>query len=946
MTADLLTTKFFPPPPRAQLVPRRRLVDRLLTGLQQGRGLALISAPAGFGKTTVVVEALQQAELRAAWVSLDSLDNDLIRFWRYFITALRRVDSASGELALDMLNAGHETRPPIEVILTSLINDLAGQDMPMLVVLDDYHAVELPEIHESLNFLLDHLPPRFHIVLTTRADPPLSLARRRGRLEIVEIRAADLRFTAGEAAEFINHTMRLGLRQTDLEQLVRRTEGWAAGLQMAALALEGIGGEPDEPVQRRRGEFIASFAGDDQYIGDFLVEEVLQRQPAGVQEFLLRTSILKRMCGPLCDTLLDEGGAGGFIAAGGGQAVLSALDRANLFLVPLDNRQQWYRYHRLFGELLQRRLRQWLGEQVEVELHARASRWFQENALYHEAFDHALHANDPQRAAALAQEAAPILFESSQLTDVLEWISRLPEEIVLSMPELAMHWSWAALGTGRFEESVKALDEIQKRMGLSLDLLRADPQVLDSFEPELVMFLAMIAAERATIAVGGLDVASGMTIARNLIDFLNHYGDQGRYEPAYSHITVAHFCLGIGYEYLGDTQQASQSLIETVACCRRWSNHHILPMAVSRLAQLQTIRGQLREAVETYREALKSSGNLTGRPSPYMSLVHSGLGLVLYEWNDLEGACRELERAIELANPWNHWEAQVPSSIVLARARLAMGDQLGALAVLDDLDSAWQCMYRSGPLPAVQRWRVVAAGDLDQAARLVKSLETPLEESNVVHIFYSVAQQRLLNIRLFMMLEKYDTALPLLDQLLDDDEISGRAATQIQGLVLKSVILHRQNQSGQARSCLEQALRLAEHGGYARVFLDEGEPVAQTLSGILRDENSAKDVRPYAARLLSAFPETVFARRLAPEPTPAVEPDFAAPLLPEVEPLTDREIEILHLIAQGLTNRQIAVRLYISAGTVKVHANNIYAKLGVNSRTSAVARARLLGLLD
>ncbi|NLG99171.1 MAG: winged helix-turn-helix transcriptional regulator [Chloroflexi bacterium] len=940
MIADLLTTKFFPPPLRAQLVPRQRLVDRLLTGLQQRCGLALISAPAGFGKTTVVVEALQQAGFRAAWVSLDGLDNDLIRFWRYFITALHRIDSEIGGLALDMLNAGHETRPPIDAILTSLINDLAGQNTPMLVVLDDYHAIELPEIHESLNFLLDHLPQCFHIVLTTRADPPLSLARRRGRLEIVEIRAADLRFTTGEAAEFINDTMRLGLRQADLEQLVRRTEGWAAGLQMAALALERIGSEPDEQVQHRRGEFIASFAGDDQYIGDFLVEEVLQRQPAGVQEFLLRTSILERMCGPLCDALLDEGGAGG------GQAMLAALDRANLFVVPLDNRQEWYRYHRLFGELLQRRLRQWHGEQVEVELHARASRWFEENALYHEAFDHALRANDPQRAAALAQEAAPILFQSSQLKDVLEWISRLPEEIVLSMPQLMMHWSWAALATGRFDESVRALDEIQKRTGLSLDLLRAEPQVLDSFEPGLVMFLSMIAAERATIAAGGLDVPGGMTIARNLIDFLNHYGDQGPYQPAYSQITVAHFCLGIGYENLGDTERASQWLTETVACCRRWGNHYILPMAISRLALLQTVRGQLREAVETYREALKISGDLTGHPSPFVSLAHSGLGLVLYEWDDLEGACRELERSIELAYPWNHWEALVPSSVVLAQARLAMGDPLGALALLDDLDNAWQRMYRSGPLPAVQRWRVLVTGDLDQAARLVKSLETPLEELHVARIFYSKDQQQLLNVRLFMMLEQFDEALLLLDQLLGDDEISGRAATQIQGLVLKSAILYRQGQSAQARLCLEQALRLGEHGGYVRVFLDEGEPIAQILSGILRDENSAEDLRPYAARLVSAFPESVFACDFAPKPPSAVAPDFAAPLLPEVEPLTDRELEILRLIAQGLTNRQIADRLYISTGTVKVHTNNIYSKLGVNSRTSAVARARLLGLLD
>ncbi|RPJ39653.1 MAG: hypothetical protein EHM21_15475, partial [Chloroflexi bacterium] len=385
-----MTTKFFPPPPREQLVPRPRLVERLEAGLRQGRKLVLVSAPAGFGKTTLVVEACQRlgTGCQLAWLSLDDADNEPIRFWRYLVTALRRVEGGVGDLAIDMLEANQP--PPFETVLTGLLNDLAGVSPPLILVLDDYHVIDTRAIHEGLNFLLDHLPPQIHLVLTTRADPPLALARRRARTEMVEVRAADLRFTREESLAFLNAILRLDLPAADVEVLLRRTEGWIAGLQMAGLAMQGMAGALVDGAPDRLHEFIASFAGDDQYIGDYLVEEVLHRQPEAIQSFLLQTSVLERFCAELCSAVFS----GKWSAAGEEDSMLTAdhrplatskvrqllesLDHSNLFLVPLDNRQEWYRYHRLFAELLLRRLRQTLGPEAEVELRRRASVWLAE----------------------------------------------------------------------------------------------------------------------------------------------------------------------------------------------------------------------------------------------------------------------------------------------------------------------------------------------------------------------------------------------------------------------------------------------------------------------------------------------------------------------------------------------------------------------------------------
>ncbi len=933
MPTTLMTTKFFPPPPRLQLVLRSRLIERLRLGLEQGRKLALVSAPAGFGKTTLVVEACRQLGWQMAWLSLDSADNDPQRFWRYSITALRRVNPGVGALALDMLVAEHP--PAIEVILTSLLNDLACIEEPLLLVLDDYHVIEPQGIHAGLNFLLDHLPPHFSVVITTRADPPLALARRRGRMEMVEVRAVDLRFSREEAFDFLKQILNLGLTEADMDVLLRRTEGWVAGLQMAALAMQGLSG-PEEEAEGDFHAFVTSFAGDDQYIGDYLVEEVLQRQPEEVQSFLLKTSILERFNASLCAVVLAEAAepvdANQMqVRQSAAREMLETLDRSNLFLTPLDNRQEWYRYHRLFAELLQRRMRQSLGPTLEYTLHSRASQWFAEQRLWGEAFEHAMQAKDQKRAAQLVYESSQFMFQNSQLSTLREWILRLPRDLVYNLPDLCLTWSWAALATGHVEETEMLLAEVERRLSINLDLLHAERVTLQQVDPHFIEMLVIVAVQRASILIAGANTARGMALSEGVLACLETLEHDPAYFLCFLYETVAYFNLGLGAETLGQLERASQAFTKAIAFSRKWSNLHILTMAVSHLAHIRLVRGQLAEAAATYRESLQVAGEITGRPSPYISMAYAGLGQVQYEWNQLAEAGEAFEHSLNLGRPWNNWESLVPACVGLARVRLAQQDRTGALSVLKDLDLDWQRLYQSGPLPIFSAWQVILSGELARAPQALASLENESDWLSHANLFFSGEWITLLKARLHLALGQAEIAYSLLVELTWAGEQDG---IQIQALVLSGAALARLERDADARTAIEQALRLAEPGGYVRVFVDEGAAVARLLLEISR---SAGPQAGYAAQLLG-----ILTVSLPPFPTPA-HPSANQSL---VEPLSERELEILHLLADGLTNQAIATRLVISTGTVKVHASNIYTKLGVNSRTSAVAKARLLGLME
>ena len=790
----------------------------------------------------------------------NSADNEPVRFWQYAITALQRINPEIGDLALNMLAAS--ASPPVEVILTSLLNDLAGSGSSdrMLLVLDDYHEINTQAIHDGINFFLDHLPPGFALILTTRADPPMALARRRGRMEMVEIRAADLRFTREESMEFLNAVMKLGITPVDGDILLRRTEGWAAGLQMAALAINGMA-NIENPSAEDIHAFVASFAGDDQYIGDYLVEEVLDRQSAEVQQFLLQTSILERFNADLCASVLSGPRTGENLGSSSFPSLtpqtcrelLDKLDHSNLFLVPLDNRQEWFRYHRLFAELLQRRLRQAQGIETEIELHGRASRWFASNELWMEAFEHALQAKDPQSAALIIKSSTLYLFQNSLMTTLLDWVHRLPEDLVFAMPMLCMHWSWAAISTGHVEETVKVLNEIEKRLGINVQLLEADRETILAMPEGLLISLIVLAAQRSTIAVGGNEIADGMKVAQNILRCLSFLGGQEKYTVIYDYWAVAYFNLGLGYEAMGDAENASQAFVEAVAGSRKYNNLHILSLATSHLAILRFTSGRLVETADTYREALGAASEITGRPSPFVSVAHTGLAQLFYEWNRLEDAQQEYEESIAIGVPWNTWESLIPAAVGLARTRLALKDRRGALSALENLDALWQKTYRSGPLPIIQGWRVIITEANDQIPAVAASLDSPSEWMSKANLFYSREQQELLIIRLLILERSFDQALEKLESAIRDAKRGKQFGIQIYSLVLKVVVLQRLNRSEDALLELEQALELAQPGGYVRTFVDAGLPVAVLLYRLAQSEEHPLTAR-YARQLLEAFP--------------------------------------------------------------------------------------------
>src|SRR5579859_2424505 len=514
MVTPILATKLYIPPPRPQLVPRPRLIERLNHGLQAGSKLTLIAAPAGFGKTTLVSEWVAHSQRPVAWLSLDEGDNDPSGFLAYLVAALRTIDASLGAEALSQLHAERRQPPPAELILTSLINELAAAPQAVVLVLDDYHLIESQPIHAALTFLLDHLPRQLHLVMTSRADPALPLARLRARGELTDLRAGDLRFTPDEAAAFLNQVMGLSLSAENVAALETRTEGWIAGLQMAALSMQG---------REDIGHFVQAFTGSHRYIIDYLVEEVLQRQPESVRSFLLQTSILDRLSGPLCEAVTGQ-------ADGSGR--LQGLERANLFVVPLDDQRQWYRYHHLFADVLRVRLREVEPSQVPA-LHRRASEWYARNELPLEAIQHALAAEDFERAASLVELAWPAVARSWQDATLQSWLKALPDNLVRRRPVLSVYFAGAALIGGDLEAVESRLGDAERWLDTSADstlgvLEAAAAERVVANEEEFRKLPSQIAIYRAALAQARGDVAGTARHAQRALDHLQPGDHLGR----------------------------------------------------------------------------------------------------------------------------------------------------------------------------------------------------------------------------------------------------------------------------------------------------------------------------------------------------------------------------------------------------------------------------------
>jgi LuxR family maltose regulon positive regulatory protein len=903
-TLRLLRTKLFAPRVHAELVGRPRLLTRLDEGAHCT--LTLLSAPAGFGKTTLLATWISQRETPVAWLSLDERDNDPPRFWMYVIAALRTVWSDVGETASAMLRAPES--PPIESVLTELLNDVATQDGKGALVLDDYHVVTDEAIHGALTFLLENRPPQLRIVIASRVDPPLSLPRLRARRELVELRAADLRFTAEEAEAFFQQVEGLSLDADDVAALELLTEGWAAGLQLAALSMLQV-----EDVSA----FIRSFSGSHRYVFDYLAHEILAQQDAQVRDFLLATAILDRLSAPLCNAVTSKGDA---------QAMLEQLEAANLFVVPLDQQRRWYRYHRLFSDFLKVQLDEERTPAEIAELHRRASAWYENQGDIADAIRHALDAEAYSRAASLIKQATQEMFERSELRTLHRWLAALPDALLEADVFLSMVMAWVMLATGQFEAVEPHVRDVERLVGVTVDEVM-DPATLPI---ETRGALAEIACVRATLAFNVFDLARVKALAQLARSALTDPQVDGPYNENLSLRSVAAFNLASAYEYSGETSAAIDAFEEAVALTREDENLHLLPMAISHLGQQRMVRGKLHAAAQTYEQALQSvEGDLPR--SPLAGMAYTGLAGVLYEWNDLERAAALLEQGLALGKRWASWDILLSGYVTLANVALAQRAPDRAMAQLDALVAyAEEREEIEWALPAVAAHRAlldVRRGNVEAAARW--AVTCPLDDGTP--IAYVQENDALVLAHVWLAEGKLTSAAQLLERLLAANEAAERWGRVIRVLVLRALVYAAQEQREAAVDTLTRALELAEPEGYVRTFVDAGAPLRTLLEDVA--------VLPaYVARLRAAFTESP-----APEPPePAAKPASAQPL---VEPLTERELDVLRLIAQGLTNQEIADALFISVNTVKTHAKHIYDKLNVRNRAQATIRATELGLL-
>jgi LuxR family maltose regulon positive regulatory protein len=905
-----LSTKLHMPALRADALLRARLIQRLETGAREGRTLMLVSAPAGFGKTTLISAWLQQSQRRAAWLSLDQSDNDSIRFWRYVIAALQTIDANYGATALAMLIAPQ--LPPLELIVTALINDLAAATNPIVLVIDDYHAVTDLNIHTSLDFFLDHLPPHVQVALTTREDPPLSLPRRRARQKLTEVRAADLRFTLSEATELFNAIMRLSLTSADIAALEQRTEGWAVGLQLAALSLQGRSDQHD---------FIAAFAGDDRYIADYLLEEVIQRQPPAMQDFLLKTSFLPRLNAALCDAVLERRDS---------RSVLADLDRANLFIVPLDNRREWFRYHHLFGDLLRQRVNDTIGPAEVIELYHTASAWFEQHGLLDEAIGLALRARDYDRTARLIELHVSWMFKHSELQLLAEYVGALPPAFLAQHIHLLAMRAWALLASGHSVESLRDLQTIEQIAGIQEEDWNRWDTLSDAAHASLVEVSVM--RMRFLMDQGQFDRV--LELAGKILPRLTDDTRVWLYNSSDALRPPVRFMVGVARELRGEIRAAEADFRATVA--EGADNPHIVALALGHLGSMQMQQGQLRAAAQTCRQAFALAEEMGRYSSPFFGISQAQYGGLLYEWNDLDAAQQQIEEGIAQGKVWNSWEALLPGYLNLARVKQAHGDFSGAFAALDEMLMHTRDMMPAAPSLAesMRAWLWLRQGRLEKVEQWAHRLGWQTSQD----ITIGNEADLVMLARLFIAQNKLPDALALLQRLVASTESSGHWTSHLSAQLWQAVALETQDKAREARQALALVLHRAEPEGYVRLFVDAGLPVARLLYQAIEHDLSPD----YARRLLAAFPQTDWLPQLD-RGTP---PDRPTPTTEDlIEPLSDRELEVLRLIDQGLSNSEIAAKLVLSTGTVKVHSHNIFSKLGVSNRTQAVSKARALGLI-
>jgi LuxR family maltose regulon positive regulatory protein len=885
MSAPILATKLYMPPLRSKIVLRPHLIERLNEGLE--RKLTLISAPAGFGKTTLVSQWVAGCERPVAWLSLDEGDNDPASFLTYLVAALQTIAANIGKGVLAILQSPQP--PPTESILTILLNDITTFSDDFILVLDDYHQIDSQSVDQALTFLLEHLPPYMHLIIATREDPHLPLARLRARCQLTELRAADLRFTPAEASEFLNQVMGLNLSAEDITALETRTEGWIAGLQLAALSMQGQG-DLDAP------DFIKSFTGSNRFVLDYLIEEVLGRQPENIQTFLLHTSILDRMCAPLCDAVLESPSASG-------QEILEYLDYTNLFIVPLDSDRRWYRYHHLFADLLRQRL----GKPKEfAEFHLRASRWHEDNGDLRAAFHHAISAGDYGRAARLAETAWQGMEESFQTASWLGWVKKLPVEVIRTRPALCVQLGWAFSLAGEPETSEIHLKNAEQALAS-----RAD-------SAELKPILGSIALARGYIAQIQGNLADTVKYAELAIQLIPE-NDFYRRSQAAIMLEATHWASG-------NLESAIQALGNWMESMTQLGNHVYVVASAFAVGDLLVGLGRLSDAERTYLDAVQLAAQHSPEVEHITAHHHLGLSMLYRQRGDDTLAVHHLKRAAELGlqtTPvWLHrWH------VAQAQLKEAAGDLEATLALLDEAKRVYiqSVIPDLRPIAALKARIYLKQGQPDKARAWAAEHRLSLtDEVSYLHEFE------------YLTLARLEIANPrvntLLARLLQAAEAQKRWGSVLDILLVQALAHKAQGNRPQATAALEYALALAEPEGYVRIFVDEGEAMRLLIEK--QSRNRDQPPNDYMDKLLAAFTQPVAAPKSA----------IIHQKSDMIESLSERELEVLKLLRSELSGPEIAGQLIVSLNTFHTHTKNIFNKLGVNNRRAAVRRAEELNL--
>jgi LuxR family transcriptional regulator, maltose regulon positive regulatory protein len=906
-TTPLLATKLFVPRANQALVPRPHLVQRLEAGLH--RKLTLVSAPAGYGKSTLLSAWAATGTRKTAWLALDEGDRDPVRFLRYVVAALQVLWPSMG---VGVLSALQSTRPmPLEAMLTALLNDMNAVPEQFVFVLDDYHLVDAEPVDHALAFLLEHLPAQLHLVIATRQDPPIPLARLRARGQLTELRASDLCFAAAEVTTYLNQVMGLSLSPRDIVALDERTEGWIAGLQLAALSLQGRRDVPG---------FIRSFAGDHRYIADYLIDEVLQRQPASVRDFLLQTCILDRLCGPLCDAVTGREDS---------SARLHSLAGGNVLVVPLDDHRRWYRYHHLFADVLLSYLRAEQPEQVAI-LHRRASAWHEQQELLADAIRHALAAGDFERSADLIERTLADQRQDRHEVTLLGWLMALPDEVVRRRPVLSVRYAWALLERGEVDAAEARLRDAEQWLTTPIgdpDLHGRPAQPLDGtlvmYDEESRRLAASIAVCRAGYALALGDLTATVTYARRALDLA----------PAADHLRrgAAEALQGLAAWSSGDLETAQQFYSAGMALMQRAGYLAGTVGCAMVLADIRIVQGRLHDALRIYEQALRIA-TAQGEPvSCGTADLYVGLCKLHRERGDLVAATWDLERSTELGEnarlPQNRYRSQV----AMARMQEVRGNLNGALDLLLEAERLYVNSFFPNvrPVQALRARVWIAQGRLDDAVDWAREQGLSADDQ----LSYRREFEHITLARVLLALATRDhtrhslyEAMKLLERLRQAAHAGGRMGRVIEILVLQALAHQADGDMPSALVSLEHALMLAEPEGYVRVFVDEGPPMATLVAAAAK-----QGIAPhYTHKLLSAF-------------GPVGDEPFAR--VDVIEPLSERELDVLRLLGTDLDGPDIARELTMSLNTMRTHTKNIYSKLGVNNRRAAVRRAAELALL-